>query len=211
MRHRSILLARLSLRRRALVYWAATALLAGLTAVLVGALVTRAERAAARYGDARPVLVAVDDLAPGDLVTEAAVAVELRPAALVPEDALSERPEGRTALAPIAAGEAIVPERLAPDGLTGVAALLPEGTRALAVPTGPGTLRLALGDVVDVLVTADPGLVEGTAGMGRTVASGATVVDVTEDTATVAVAQADAPAVAAALTQGTVTLALSLP
>jgi Flp pilus assembly protein CpaB len=138
-----------------------------------------------------------------------AVEVQHIPTAHLPEGAISELPEHRVALAAIYAGEPVVEARLSPDGLRGVAALLPEGTRALAVPTGPTALRLAVGDTVDVLVTTDPALVEGTGATGQTVTSGALVVDVTAETVTVAVAESDAPEVAAALTQGTVTLALS--
>ena len=209
MRHRSMFLARLALRRRPLVYWALTGVLALATALVVGGMVARADRAAARYGDPQPVLVATVDIAAGDPVTEAAVEIQTIPGSLVPDGAMAAVPDGRVALATIYAGEPVVEARIAPDGLRGVAALLPADSRALAVPTGPGSLRLAVGDTVDVMVTTGPALVEGTGTTGDTVASGALVVDVADETVTVAVDESDAPDVAAARTQGTVTLALS--
>jgi hypothetical protein len=75
------------------------------------------------------------------------------------------------------------------------------------VPTGSG-LPLEVGDRVDVLATFDPGV----AGDGTptfAVATGAVVVHVGRDAATVAVSQAAAPRVAYALAAGTVTLVLS--
>ncbi len=122
----------------------------------------------------------------------------------MPEGAFSSVPEGRTALVPLSPGEALLASRLAPDGLHGVAALLPEDTRAMAVPAGPGALRVRVGDVVDVLATAPDGST-------RVAADGAVVVDAGEATTTVAVLVRDAPAVATALTQATITLALAAP
>ena len=96
---------------------------------------------------------------------------------------------------------------------TGAAALLPPGTRALAVPDGPGTPPLRVGDTVDVLATYDPFLFDPASGRpvpaGDTVVAGALVIDVSEGAITVAVDPDDAPAVAFALAQGAVTLALA--
>ncbi|MCB1005147.1 MAG: hypothetical protein KDB35_13270 [Acidimicrobiales bacterium] len=202
MRHQPLFLARLSLRRRPLAYWATTLVAAGAAAVTVGGLAARAEAAASRYGGLRPVVVVNTPVAPGDVVGPDDVRVDASPRAFVAEGALDALPEGRTALVPLQPGEALLAERLAPDGLHGVAALLPDGTRALAVPTGPAALRVRVGDRVDLLAT-------GVDGSSRLVASGATVVDAREATATVAVAEDDAPDVAAALTLATVTLALA--
>jgi Flp pilus assembly protein CpaB len=124
------------------------------------------------------------------------------PRAFVPDGALAEDPVGRTVLAPLYPGEAVLGRRLAPDGLVGVAALLPEGAVALAVPVGPAALHLRVGDVVDVLATAGDGST-------RVVAGDALVVDVREQTVTVAVGEREGPAVATALTQATVNLALT--
>jgi Flp pilus assembly protein CpaB len=203
-RHQSLFLSRLALRRRPLLYWCATVVAALAAAAVVGSLTARAEAAAARYGGLRSVVVVARPLDPGDEVAADDVRIDRVPRAFVPDGAFSSVPEGRTALVPLSPGEAVLASRLAPDGLHGVAALLPEGTRAMAVPAGPGALRVRIGDVVDVLATAPDGST-------RVAADAAVVVDVGEATTTVAVLVRDAPAVATALTQATVTLALAAP
>lgn len=204
MRHQSLLLSRLALRRRPLAYWCTTVLAAAAAALLVGGLTARAEAAAARYGGLRPVVVVDGPVDTGDEVDAGEVRVEHVPRAFVPAGALSSVPDGRTALGPLYPGEVLLAERLAPDGLHGVAALLPDGTRAMAVPAGPAALRVRTGDVVDVLATAPDGT-------SQVVADVATVVDAGDATTTVAVRVSDAPSVATALTQATVTLALAAP
>ena len=202
MRRQPLFVSRLALRRRPILYWAATAVVATVCAVTVGGLTARAEQAAARYGGLRAVAIVVHPLSVGDEVGEGDVTVQRVPRAFVPEGALSAAPIGRTVLAPLYQGEAAIAERLAPDGLHGVAALLPEGALAMAVPSGPTALRLAVGDVVDVLATAGDGST-------RVVADEALVVDVSGETVTVAVEQREGPLVATALTQATVNLALT--
>lgn len=202
MRHQPLFLSRLALRRRPILYWSAAALVAVVCALTVGGLTARAEQAAARYGGLRPVVVAIRPLAVGDEVAAADVRVERVPRAFVPAGALTAAPVGRTVVAPLYPGETVLAERLAPDGLHGVAALMPPGTLAMAVPTGPSALRLAIGDTVDVLATAGDGAT-------RVVAGDAQVVDARGATVTVAVGRGEAPAVATALTQATVTLALT--
>jgi Flp pilus assembly protein CpaB len=128
---------------------------------------------------------------------------------------------------PVLAGEPLVAARLAPDGLTGAAALVPPGWRAVAVPLGPaGAPPLAVGDLVDVLAVMPtaglPGLGSDGAGAGPdgtgpdgaaqepafVLVERAAVVDVTDDAVTVAVPEGDAPRVAWALSNGAVVLAL---
>jgi Flp pilus assembly protein CpaB len=99
------------------------------------------------------VAVATRDLAPGDVVDDGAVAVRALPMAAVASAAVSDAPVGATVRQAIPAGEPLVAERLAPDGLSGAAALVPAGHRAVAVPVGPaGRPPLAVGDLVDVVV-----------------------------------------------------------
>jgi hypothetical protein len=101
-----------------------------------------------------------------------------------------------------------VAERIAPDGLGRVAALLPPGTRGLGVPRSPGTPDLEVGDVVDVIAAFDPAAaVDGEPAFP--VAASATVVDVGDEAVTVAVAADEAARVVFALGQGLVTLALT--
>lgn len=195
-------LARPALRR------SLVAVMALATGLMVASLVRAAETARQSWGTAQPVAVATRGLAAGDRLGPDAVEVREMPTAAVPPGALRQPPDGAVVRQPIAAGEAIMPERLAPGGLTGTAALVPEGWRALAVPLTPvGAPPLAPGDRVDVLAVAPPG--EGGSDPAFPLVDGALVVAVSEDSASVAVPEADGPRVAFTLAQGTVVLALS--
>lgn len=187
----------------------AAAVLAVVTGAVVTSLTSRAESALRRYGTSRPVAVATRSIAAGAVIAAGDAEVRTWPEGLVPRGALGAVPVGRTATAATFAGEPLVAARVAPGGRSGVAALLPPGTRALAVPlTGAGP-PLATGDSVDLLATFDPVVAAG-GDPTVVVASGATVVGTAADgeAVTVAVPAADAPRVAFALTQGTVTVAL---
>ena len=190
-------------------YWAAVVLLAALTASTVAHNVGRASAQAARYGRLRPVVTAARPVEVGSVLRLADVAVRGIPAAFVPDGALAAAAAvvGRTVVVPLFPGEAVVAATLAPDGLQGVAALLPPGTRALAVPTGSASVPLRRGDRVDVLATFDPPA----PGEDPTfpVAVSALVVDVGADAASVAVWEQEAVRVAYAVASGTVTLALT--
>lgn len=194
-------------RRSLALRWLLVAAAASLAAAEVARAGAAVDAARDRWGEAVPVAVARRDLAAGDVVGPDDVAVERRPRAVVPDGALAEAPVGRAVTAPVLAGEPLVDARLAPDGLTGPAALVPAGWRAVAVPAGDAGLAapappLAVGDRVDVL---GPGFVDGDAGV---VAEGAVVVHVGEAAVTVAVPAADADDVAAAIATATATLAL---
>jgi Flp pilus assembly protein CpaB len=188
--------------------------LAILTGLVVVSLVSSAEAARQRWGRARPVAVATRDLAPGDLVDGSAVEVRRLPEAAVAPQALAEPPSGSMVRQPVAAGEPLVPERLAPQGLTGVAALVAAGHRAVAIPIGPlAAPPLTVGDLVDVLAVV-PALVEEQPRQREdqpsfALVEAAVVVDVGEQSITVAVPEADAPRVAWVLTNGSVVLALA--
>jgi len=203
--------------RRALAV--ALALVTGLVAL---SLVRAGEAARRSWGATAPVAVATRDLAPGDTLGAGSVEVRSLPAALVPAGALSEAVAGAVVRQPILAGEALVPARLAPDGLTGTAALVPEGHRAVSVPTAPAGLPpVVVGDQVDVLAVLPPELVTPSEGGPSPPRGGdepafplverAVVVDVGEEAVAVAVPEGDAPGVAFALAQGSVVLALAGP
>jgi Flp pilus assembly protein CpaB len=130
------------------------------------------------------------------------------------------------------AGEPVVASRLAPHGLTGTAALVAPGERAVTVPPGPAAAPpLVVGDLVDVLTVlpvgpggagehgdrGEHGDGDGDHGDGDgggeapafVLVEQAAVVDVTDGAVTVSVPAADAPRVAWALASGTVVLALA--
>lgn len=201
----------LALRRRPHLWW----LVVGLLAVTVGWSVSRvvadAEAASQRWRSGRPVLVATRDVSAGDELEASDVALVERPSQLVPEGALSELPADAVLRAAVFDGEIVVRGRIAPTGVRGLAATLPDHTRAVAIPVEPGTAPpLALGDLVDVLVALPPESAGG-GPPGFALASDATVVDVGEHAVTVAVERDLAPHIAVALASGAVTLALVGP
>jgi Flp pilus assembly protein CpaB len=210
---------------------AVVALAAVVTALAVGSAFRSAEQTRSRWADTRRVAVAERDLAPGDVVDAGAVALRDLPRAAVAGAATEVVPLGAVVRYPIAAGEPLVGGRLAPDGLTGVAALVPGGHRAVAVPAGPaGTPPLAVGDRVDVVALTptaphierstdpepepegepkDAELAEPTAPTNATLlADQALVVDVADTAVTIAVPTSLAPTVAYGATQGLIALTL---
>lgn len=191
------------------------------TALVVGLLVRAGHEARDRWGATRPVVVAQRDLTAGEVVDASAVEVRELPVALVGGASLDTDPIGSVVRYPIMAGEPLVGDRLAPQGLRGVAALVAAGDRAVSIPTGPlGTPPLHVGDNVDVLVvlpsagdiydqSADPSQDPAAGEPAFPLVSAARVVDVSEQAVTVAVPSADAPRVAYAIANGVVVLALT--
>jgi Flp pilus assembly protein CpaB len=187
--------ARIALATRPLVHWTLTLALAAGAAAVVGRLAASAEDARARWGTTRPVVVTTRAIAAGETVDGRDTASRALPAALVPPTAVTAVADGAVAAAPLDAGEIVTTARLGRAGRSPVAALVPPGWRAVAVPAPPPGLALAVGDVVDVF-GAD------------VTAHGARVVRVTGDAAVIAVPEADAGFVAAAVAAGGVELAL---
>lgn len=200
--------------RSPIAFWVGVAVLAAITWSIVSGIVGGAEAQAARFGTLRDGVFATRPVAVGVVVTAQDVGVRRVPSAFLPEASMATPADvvGRTAVVPLFAGQAVVRGELAPFGLEGVAALLPPGTRAVAVPKGPATAPLRKGDVVDVLATFDTSAA-GPSNQEPTfpVAVAALVVDVGPDAATVAVGPEEAKRVAFAVTQGTVTLAVGSP
>lgn len=180
------------------------------TALTVISLVGAAGQARDQWGRSRQVVVATRDLAPGDVVDAGAVEIRDLPEGVLTDSALADAPEGSVVRQPILAGEPVVAARLAPHGLTGAAALVPAGERAVAVPLGPsGAPPLAIGDLVDVLTVVPAGVDPDGEDPAFPLVERAMVVDVTEQAISVAVPEADAPRVAWALSNGAVVLALA--
>ena len=197
--------------RSPIAFWLAVAVLALLTASAVARVVGRADALAARYGPLRPILVAARPVARGAHLAEEDLAVRRLPAAFLPEGAFASAAGalGRVAVAPLVPGQVVLAGHLAPDGLSGVAALLPPGTRGLAVPAGAAAGLVRRGDLVDVLLaTFDPS-VAGGGEPAMAVAVGSLVVDVGTETATLALTSEEARRVAFALAHGTVSLAVT--
>jgi pilus assembly protein CpaB len=197
------------LRRHPLAYWLVAAAVAVGAGTTVARAVGAAEAERARLGGVRPALVAAADLPAGRRLADGDVRV-----VAVPRSVLPDRPAapgdaaGRVLGNPVAAGQVLSRSDLARAGTSPLAARLPAGRRGVAVPGGPGGLRLSSGDVVDIYATFPPDA----AGGGEptfAVARAAGVLDVTDDAVTVAVREAEVAAVAFALAGGVVTLALT--
>jgi Flp pilus assembly protein CpaB len=197
------------LRYRPAVRWLVVVALAAASGLVAARVAGAAAEVRAEWGETASVVVVVGRVGAGETIGPGDVELRRLPKAVVPDDALTEPPEGRVAIVDLFPGEVLLRGRIAPDGLDGPAALLPPGARAVAVPTGPGTPPLAVGDRVDVLAGLDPFAVEPTTAIPTgPVVTDAVVVAVAEGAVTIAVPAGDAPRVAAALVQGAVSLAL---
>jgi pilus assembly protein CpaB len=198
------------LRRRPAAFWSLTVGLALVTGVTAAAITGRAAADLEAWGTAEVVAVATRDLDAGAVVGPDDVRWEARPLAVVPDDVLVEGSTavGRVVVAGIRRGEAVVAGRLAPDGLHGLAALLPPDTRAVTIPSGRGRLDVQPGDQVDVW-RATGRVTSGASADAGLVARAAVVVARGDDgSVTVAVAPDEAAAVAGAVGDSSVVLAL---
>jgi Flp pilus assembly protein CpaB len=197
--------ARLALRRRPVLWWLTVIGLSLTAGLLVQGGLDQAQADARRFGSPVDVAVARVDLAPGAEVGPRTVELRPWPSTLVPNGALRSVPDDLVVTQPVLAGEPLVDARVGEGGL------VPAGSRALALPTGPGALGVRPGDRVDVLATFDPLVAPEGEDPTATVARAATVVSVRARAVTVAVTEAEAPRVAFALSQATITLALTPP
>lgn len=199
------------------------------TTVAVTTFLRAAEQARDRWGETRPVAVAQHDLTPGDRLHGSTVEIRDLPTAVVSDAALETAPVGAVVRYPVAAGEPLVRDRFAPQGVSGVAALVPDGHRAVGLPSGQlSAPPLQVGDLVDVLVVlpsgggpspmqdhghedadGDSGWASESVEPAFPLVSEARVVDVNDQLVTVAVPTRDAPRLAYAVTSGVVALALT--
>jgi Flp pilus assembly protein CpaB len=190
---------------------------AALLAARAQAEAARGERA--RWDATVEVVVARDDLAPGDRATGDDLAVELRPAALVPDDALRALPDLPAVVGQaIASGEVVIGRRLGPEG---TAASLPAGHAAVTISVSGRLPALSPGDRVDLLA-APPAVEPGSAAPRATLVARDAVVLEADDggddgllastgsgsSVTVAVADGDLGTAAAAALAGPVAVAV---
>jgi Flp pilus assembly protein CpaB len=208
MPHRRLPSPALALRRRPRLRLALVGAAALAVGAQVAALSSAAESQRRAWGATTEVVVARTDIATGEVIDPGNAVVVAHPRALVPEGAATTLGGDRRAATPIWAGELVLEARLAPAGLSAVAARLPPGTRAVAIPVEPGTTPpIAVDDRVDVLVALAPDATGG-GPPGFALAAAVVVVDVSDAAVTVALPADAAPKVAVALGQGAVTLAL---
>lgn len=200
----------LALRRRPRMRWA----LVGSVALVLGLVVSHVidEAAATRtaWGRTRTVRVAARDLEVGHVLRAGDTHVLTVPVSAAPPGALHGAATGRVVRSSVLEGDVLVERRLSERGASGVAARLPPGTRAVAIPVEAGTAPpLEVGQVVDVIAVV-AGDAAGAA-PGFVLAAAAPVVQVGELAVTVAVEPELAPRIAVALAQGAVSLALVAP
>ena len=188
--------------------WIALVALLALAVTVVHRTTASAADERHQWGATRPVTVARHRIAMGSTIDAGDVETRSWPVAVIPDGAVESVPSGRAANATIEAGEAVLASRLAPDGLHGMAALVPPGWRALAVPVAPTVLALAVGDHVDLIAGFDVGNATTNRSPSLVVARDAVVVGVDEQRITVAVPDDDAERVAFAIVAGTVVPAL---
>ncbi len=145
-------------------------------------------------GELVEVVVVARPVSGGATLVAADVQAARLPAGVLPDAEPAAAPVGHTARVDLIPGEVVLAARLGPRGL---AALLPAGSRALAVPRAAGTPPLEPGHRADVLAG------------GRVVVPGASVLAVDDSGTTVAVPEPAAPSVAEAIAAGAVTLSLA--
>jgi Flp pilus assembly protein CpaB len=120
----------------------------------------------------------------------------------LPDGALRSVPDGRVLHHAVFQGEVLLEDHLAPAGQRGLAARVSAGGRAVAIPVEPGLVPpLEPGQLVDVLAVSPDGDAD-------VVADAAEVLHADDEAVTVAVREADASAVVAALATGVVTVTL---
>ncbi len=197
-------------RYRHLTSWAVTLALALLAGTVTTTVVAGADDARRAWGERRTVAVAAAGLEPGTTIAAADLERRELPIAVLPPDVVHD-PTGRVVTSPILAGEAVVEARVGDEGVTGVAALVPEDHVAVAVALDAPTPPLQIGDRVDVLAPGalGPPSLGSVGGPAVRVARGAVVVHLGDTALTVAVGDDDAAAVAAATLQGPVAVVLT--
>jgi Flp pilus assembly protein CpaB len=141
--------------------------LAGATVWLVSHQMDRADSTVKAWGRRVPTVVMAVDAPAGHRLTANDVRLVELPAIARPADALGEAPVGAPLAAAVFAGEPLVASRVAPTGVSALAATLPAGHRGVALPVDIATPHLEPGDIVELHATTIDG-----AGVARGVLTG---------------------------------------
>jgi len=130
-------------------------LLGSLAFVLVRGYQDRVEALRPAVGPIVPVVVAASDLVRGSVLSEAMLETSSMPEAFVPPGAVASPAAvtGRVLTADIAAGEVLTSSRLSVPDTGPIAALVPEGLRAMMITAPLPANALRPGDHVDVYAT----------------------------------------------------------
>ncbi len=157
-----------------------------------------------RWGQTVDVVVVAEAAAAGDRVGDLELTVQAMPTAAVPDDALRQVPaDDELVVVPLYPGEVLVSRHVA--SMRAGRLEVPADTRAIGIPVDATTPIVHIGDLVDVILVADPFDPE-----GRSVAlrPAAVVVDANDETITLAVAQDVVANVVTARSAGRVSLAV---
>ncbi len=140
-------------------YFAASAVLAGASVLLLHGYLSRAAALAPPVGPTLAVVVAAEPIDRGATVAESQLRVARIPQQYVPPGAIGDisKAAGRVLLAGLSPGEVVTETRLARVRAGPVASLVPRGLRAFAVPTSLVRGVVIPGDRVDVLATFGSG------------------------------------------------------
>jgi pilus assembly protein CpaB len=153
-------------------------ILAALAGIMAHAYAAGMARNGAVAGPTVSVVVAAEPIRRGETIRDQQLHGVPWPESLAPPGSFRDtgRAVGRVALADLAPGEAVTETRLARVRAGPVASLIPEGSRAFAVPSSLPSGTVVAGDHVDVLATysQEQGVVPG-AGRSETVIAGAEV------------------------------------
>ena len=192
--------------------WFVVSAIAAIAAIWTMQRLSEADRAVSGWGSTRTVLVATTDLEPGDVLDGATIERADRPQTLLPDDAIDAHVDdviGRTVTASISRGEILVRRRLADAGDSGSIALLGADDVAFAVPLDHSTPELRVGDHVDVFAPGPPAAAKPASTGATRIAHGAVVVSIDDHSVMIGVDSAQAAAVARALLDAAVVMAVS--
>jgi Flp pilus assembly protein CpaB len=213
---------------RAVLLWVGAALVAVVTAIIVATDLAALHKRARGLGPARPIAVAVRDLAVGTTISDEDVRVRSVHRSQLPSGAMSPaEARGRVVAVPVVQGAFVVDGNVAPRRRTGLNGAIPTGMRALRIVVRDA-LRPPVGSAVDVLATFDSGSSESGGGPPTVVAARGVLVLGTDDApaslevatsprggaglgVTLLVNEDDAPRLAFAAATGVVTIALVPP
>ncbi|MEI7593200.1 MAG: SAF domain-containing protein [Actinomycetes bacterium] len=190
--------------------WLLAAGLALAAAAIVASTANDAATTVAALGTTRSVRVARHDLDIGDVIGRDDFEFREWPVGDLPHDVAELDPVGQVVVATIVAGEIISSRRLGPHGISGLAALVPDGFRAIAIPIeGTGT-QVRVGDRVDMFnpKSDTDALANRRSSAAGLVAANARVIGEADTSIVVAVSDTEAAAVATALGQGMVVVAI---
>lgn len=187
-------------RRSRLLRPALAAAIVVITGVITADALSGASEVQRAYGERRSMAIAEQDLEIGHVIEAEDLVERELPVAVVPSDPVAD-PIGRVVLEPIVAGEVVVSRRVSESAGSGPAALVPSSRRAIAIERSPLMPPVRPGDRVELLAV-------GSGARASIIARRGLVIEAGNESVTVTITEAELPAVARAILEGTVILAL---